>query len=139
MPWLNGKFIVNSGTSFAAAHILGLCAKMLEYNNSIASKNVHEYFEEQASVIYDYALTKYSDLLNFQLVGVFSNKYMGKMNQVEESNSKHIHMIKNVDENNWDNFDTLILGHVNEMVKILGNKQVEDLVVQCIKKLMHWN
>lgn len=150
LPWINGKYIADAGTSFATAHISGIIAKMIQENPTLNSKNIQEYLKKNAiqirknkhsckpkrnrfkikkSIIFPYnkemhSLIRFRDLLPFEITHVYTNKYL--LSLADGLGIEDITSIR------LDDFDTLILGHISELVKFVGYDQVQKIIEQCI-------
>lgn len=81
-----------------------------------------------------HSIVRFSHLLQFKLKEVYDSKYMGacgeKVSQVLGGNTiKRDYQIRDVDNLDWeDDFDTLILGHLEKLERIVGRKYREELL-----------
>lgn len=154
LPWKEGTYIADSGTSFATAHVSGIIAKMIQKDLNLNAKNIHEQlknnavqvqkipcssepkkpkFEIMHSVIYPYnkemhSLARFSELLTFKISHIYTSKYLLKINDNMSSNC----VIEDVESIKMEDFDTLILGHISELVKFVGYEQIEKIIDKCI-------
>lgn len=81
------------------------------------------------------SLVNYSQLLPFDLVDLYDFRVTGKVNKNITSIYKHkSFVIKDVDSINWEeDFDTVIIGHVHELEKILNFDIISAYKDKCSK------
>lgn len=154
LPWKDGTYIADSGTSFATAHVSGIIAKMIQKDPNLHAKNIHEQLKKNAvqvqkiccscgpnkpkfkikhSVIYPYnkemhSLARFSELLTFKINHIYTNKYLLKLTDSMDN----ICDIEDVTSIKMEDFDTLILGHISELAKFVGYNQIEKIIDKCI-------
>ena len=83
-----------------------------------------------------HSLIRFHRLLHVNIVDVYDVKYSAKVNasvnnllNIDNNNLDFI--IKNIECIDWDSFDTLILGHTDELVRLLNDSHfVENLILQ---------
>lgn len=74
-----------------------------------------------------HSLIRFSDYLDFEIVAVYDSKYSANVGSTTnhimkaDVNSKTIQNIKQID---WNTFDTLILGHLDEMSNLINKKNL---------------
>ncbi|MBC8559265.1 S8 family serine peptidase [Fumia xinanensis] len=80
------------------------------------------------------SLIRFEHMLPFQLTSVYDTKYSGKVGQkVSSANGKETFQIQNIDHCDWDSFDSLILGHSQEL-SIKSNKNYKlEIIKRCIE------
>lgn len=84
------------------------------------------------------ALIRFQDLLSFSISGVYDVKYSGRIgcsvNYLLRLCSEIDFTIKNLANINWDEFDTLIIGHIKDLLNI-GNcyETVNNLILEAVK------
>lgn len=159
VAWTNPDYIVAQGSSFACAYITGIIAGIMENgikdNNLIKKElkcraektiySLHENkvnklpFEIKNAVLFPFnkemhAIIRFQKMLGFKINAVYDIPKSGKvgttvakiLNTKEIPTNFTIENIKNIDMNK---FDTLILGHTDEVVDLLGNQNyINDLV-----------
>ena len=84
-----------------------------------------------------HSLLRYEHLLDFEIVDIYDTKYSAKVG----STSTHLmnddrinsYTIKNINEINYDSFDTFIMGHMSELSMALKN---ENFVVDLVNNLL---
>lgn len=137
--WNKSNYIIQSGSSFACAHITALVAKIIqdkklnmkeilyklrEYATVVFEPQTYEEnipaFEIKRAICFPYnkeidTLCRNESQLTFELVGIYDSKLNfngGKM-------TRYGKIIKNIEQLNWDDdFDTVILGHVSDLSDI---------------------
>ncbi len=165
VAWSQPEYIMISGNSFACAHVTSQAIKflregarnrsdILEKFKEISIKrykassfNVHS---EKILTITKAALfpfnkemhnlVRYSSLLSFEISEIYDTKYSATVGAttshlMKDNLVKNI-LIKNIVNIEWDNFDTLILGHTDEL-SLLINK--EDLKCNLIEAALKRN
>lgn len=67
-----------------------------------------------------HSLIRYFDILDFEIVDVYDSKYSMRVGTNTQKIMDDINVlnkiIKNIDKIDWDSFDTLILGHMDELM-----------------------
>lgn len=163
LHWLDNKYIIDSGASYATAHITAIVAKIIQKNLNISlielknklkilckekiiikkSEPIKKpLFKINNAIVFPlnkeiHALIRYREMLDFEIVGIFSSKYLGYINKPVNNIIKNINdtsIIKNVESINWkENFDTLILGHTDKIENLIGKDITKNLILNCIK------
>ena len=85
-----------------------------------------------------HSLVRYSNLLNFEIVSIYDSKFSGAVG----SNASHLMkdssvpsiIINNISQVNWDNFDTLILGHTDELSRLTYRKDLRNSLISDAKE-----
>ena len=134
--WNEPDYMVQSGSSFACAHITGLIAKIIQGRKMDVTALLHELREEavavyqsrtykenapeftiKKAVCFPYnkeidTLCRNEALLTFKLTGVYDSKYNFNLGKTTPSGKK----IKQIEHLDWnEDFDTVILGHVSDL------------------------
>jgi uncharacterized NAD-dependent epimerase/dehydratase family protein len=82
-----------------------------------------------------HSLIRFSDLLPFKIVDVYDTKYSGNVG----ASVKHIlndnsisddYTIKNINKIEWDSFDTIIIGHIDELSSIISNLNLRKQLIE---------
>lgn len=72
-----------------------------------------------------HALIRFEDMLPFEIVDVYDIKYSpnigGSTNQLLDISSENNHIIKKIDDLEWENIDALIIGHTQTISNVLTN------------------
>ncbi|MCI8963287.1 MAG: DUF1611 domain-containing protein [Eubacterium sp.] len=80
-----------------------------------------------------YNLINYSDILNVTLKDVYDIKYSGQIGkEVFNLKQTESYIVKNIDKCNWDNFDTMLIGHLGEIELLLGKKLKQYILSECL-------
>lgn len=89
-----------------------------------------------------HSLVRFDRLLDFEVAEIFDTKYSmyigSTTNHILKINNPINNTIKNINDANYDKFDTLILGHVNEIINITKydiRKQLINSALQQHKKV----
>lgn len=153
--WLSNQYKVVCGSSFATAHITAKIATFLSQEKDYrlvhqnlkdsASKIVSSTkprgldvgFEINKAIVFPYnkeihSLVRFDDLLSFVLTGVYDVRESGNVGKKLISESSKEYEIHNVFKINWnDDFDTIIVGHINVLEKKLGIDIKKYLLLKC--------
>ena len=134
------------GNSFACAHVTVQAAKYIltgktgtksvlsefkinsvkKYKIESSYKPVSFEFTINRAIIFPFnkemhSLIRYQNLLSFDVVDVYDSKYSTNIGATTDHllkcKNKKDFLIKNIKDICWDNFDTLILGHLDELSK----------------------
>lgn len=163
LAWLDGKYIINAGNSYAAAYITAIISKIIESNNkdnlnkilkqyarkihdnkSLLSDNLSFHPNEiKSAVIFPFnkelhTLLLNQDLLSFSIHSIYNVKYSGQINQFAskllQTPLDNDFLIKNYQQINWEeDFDTVILGHVDVLDSKLNIDLKEHFLEKCRK------
>lgn len=151
-----------SGNSLACAHVSGIISTILNendntdcilkklermaifkhdfLNNGIKNNNPTPIYKKAIVLPFNkeiHSLIRHSDLLSFKIIDVFDFKYFGTVGQSTNkllcSDSKD-YIIKDFSEIDYNKFDTVILGHTNEIRKISKiNSYLNEIINRCNK------
>lgn len=139
VAWLKPDYIIVKGNSFLCASITAKIAKYLQekpiFNlNEICTEKYlysqpvdnHIPFTIHKAAVFPFnkemhALARFEKLLNFDIINYYTARitgYVGKkiFNILPDCDNDKI--IKNIDDIEWSNFDTLILGHTGELSRL---------------------
>ena len=157
--WCKPNYIVTQGNSFACAHATVQVAKfILEGKKSFAE--IMQMFERISKQKYNidapkdklryqvnirnaalfpfskemHSLVRYYELLPFTIKSIYDVKYSANiglstqqcMNDEQVQNLK----IKNIKDIDWDEIDTLIIGHMNELSILINNDNLRDVIIK---------
>ena len=86
-----------------------------------------------------HSLLRYEFLLDFKISDIYDTKYSSKVgtttSHLMNDVSINSYVIKNIDKINYENFDTIILGHINELSFALKNdKYIGNFIDKIIQK-----
>lgn len=146
-----------TGSSFFCGYITGLICKFISSTKGIYQhKNVFDYLKLNAieSRIYNninptscFGISKaimfpfskeIESILNlhqyieFEIAGVYDFKFSQNYNRKVKTLNNKTFQVQSVNDINWEKFDTLILGHIDNYIKISLNKHIENLIKKCI-------
>lgn len=156
LAWKEPKFIISAGNSFACAHVTVQCAKYL-LSGITSFDEILANFESDAKLVYDvdierhqsemqvdkaiifpfnkemHSLIRYSDMLDFEIVDVYDLKYSGRVGSYTTHILKNEYIlkkkIKSIENIEFETFDTLILGHMDEMAYSIHNMDIKEEIV----------
>ncbi|MCK9626650.1 MAG: S8 family serine peptidase [Bacteroidales bacterium] len=165
LAWTNPEYIVAAGNSFAGAYASSIVSNLLEKGirkvnirealkkearkiyNKVENKPIEKkLFHISNAAVFPinkemHALIRFEKYLNFNIKKFYDTKYSGKVgaqickvinNPPDNINNS---IIENIDKIDWDCFETLIIGHTQELQSITNNKvNVEDLILLGISK-----
>lgn len=155
VAWIEPDYILVKGSSFICAEITAklaisggdkaeemlnsLCGKKIVFNNSVDSKLPFKIFK---AVVFPFnkeihAIARFESYLKYSIVDYYSVRVSGKVGKsISEiiPNCDNQKTIKNIDEINWDTFDTLIIGHSDEYRRIINVDYKEKLIKEAIHR-----
>lgn len=163
LEWANPESILLGGNSFACAHVTVQISKYLyngaktlsdvlnclkkdalkEYKNT-CHKQRKSFIKVEKAALFPFnkemhSLIRYSHLLNFDIVDVYDSKYSARVGastnilMKDENISKFT--VKNIERIDWDSIDTLIIGHLDELSRLLGKNELKkNLLQQAIQR-----
>lgn len=162
--WKDNKYGMMQGTSFSAAHIVAVIAKLMEHYSVFNLEKVKSSLKEcahkiivtseaepypmpqyniKSAILFPFnkemhAVIRFSYLLDFEIFGVYTNKYTGQIGRKVKDildNSDDQTIIKSVNDIDWNNeFDTIILGHCDKLESLSDNMpQAENLILKAIE------
>lgn len=153
---INNKYVEVFGSSFAAPYITGIIAKMLiSANDRISLDKLHTMLESKAkkvlnaknasplqlpfniykAIVFPFNKEISTMLLHHEnivpaIAGVYDVKYLKNIGKCVNLESNIF--IRNVEQINWDeNFDTVILGHLNKINSLSHFDYTEYIVKKC--------
>lgn len=101
------------------------------YNNSLSEKDLFDTAGITNAIIFPFnkemhSLIRFKSLLDFKIVDVYDIGYSGKVGVkvskiLEISELIEDYIIKNISDVSWDGVDTLILGHMDQISRLVGN------------------
>lgn len=159
VKWIDPKYIFTQGNSYACAHITGilsksLCSNMedaLLYLQNIAIKKytrkdnvkpipLPHISKGSKAVLFPFnkemhSLVRFSHLLCVDIIDVYDVRQSARVNastnKLLNITKPKDYFIKNIENINWDSFDIFVLGHSDELVKVLGSTElIEQIILQ---------
>lgn len=161
IPWIENGYILNQGTSFSAAYISGQVAKWLSppfsftkalemlkenamkiyhgnYSEFVPKQKIPFDIKKAAIIPYNkeiHSILNFEDMLGFEVIGYYdilkrtpSNAFATSINSNKTVEIKSYHQI------DWDAFDTLIIGHLEEIGVYIHRDIKKELLDQCLQK-----
>lgn len=156
VAWTEPLYMIVSGSSFACAYITGLLAAA----NIKGFYDANQYLENKAKRIIEFpvplqntpsftikkaivfpcnketkGLVDHHTTLPFELINIFDIPKLGNVGKKLFSLDERNYMtVKNVKDINWEeDFDTVILGHMCDVDRLIGPEQRKSIVENCIK------
>lgn len=105
--------------------------------SSSKSTNTFLPFEINKEVLFPFnkemhGLIRFSTDLNFEIVGVYDSKYSANVgsttSHIMKADVKSI-LIRNIKQIDWNTFDTLILGHLDEMSNLINKRDLKRKLI----------
>jgi uncharacterized NAD-dependent epimerase/dehydratase family protein len=160
LAWDKPDYLMLGGNSFACAHVTVQVARFMSQGirefgaileafkskaiktYSLSTVNVTDkvppkplirraalfpFFKEMHSLI------RFSNTLSFEITGVYDSKYSALVGSTTDHIMKDTvasHTIQNIDQIQWDTFDTLILGHLDEMSNLINKGSLQEKLIQ---------
>lgn len=162
VAWTKPEYLLVAGNSFACAHVTVQAAKFM-YEGAKTKEEILERFKEisirkfdtgkrkktnqlfpiQKAAIFPFnkemhSLVRYTDLLSFEIVGIYDTKYSAKVGAatthlMKDKNVKEL-IIRNISQIDWDEFDTFILGHTDELSAAINKEDfIRDIIRQAVE------
>ncbi|WP_064609167.1 DUF1611 domain-containing protein [Streptobacillus moniliformis] len=162
LPSLNNEYSNLLGSSFFSPYISSMIYKNFEKINNeftvfqFLKENATEIYSEFNNYVTSYKcdlkiskavifpfnkemtnILTNLELCNFKVIEVFDIKYLGQINKkisdiLTFTNNDMI--IKNIEKLDWTSeFDTFILGHIQEIENLTNKNYTKDIIKNCIK------
>jgi len=164
VAWSNPEYIVLDGNSLACAHVTAQIVKFMfdglktkgeilqkfdeisikkHFLKSNCSKN-NFVFKIKRAALFPFnkemhSLIRFHRMLSFDIIDVYDTKYSGTVGAntthlMKDEDVKQL-KVKNISDINWDTFDTLILGHMDELSNLINNGTLKKkLIDESIKR-----
>ena len=162
IAWLSSSYILSQGASFSAGYItsqiirhMGKGCSQAEIHGFLRENALKIYnqtnsdhitapvsqplnFSIQKAALFPYnkemhSLVNFCDMLPFSIVGIYDSKYVGRVGQnVKSLDGKQTFEIQSVDDIDWTTFDTLIVGHLQEVSRAASIEYKSIVVEQCL-------
>lgn len=144
VAWINPDYIFVNGSSFVCANVTVQIARQITEKGYFDINTLCDqayYFKKKLehkvpfnikkAAVFPFnkeihAIARFEDMLDFEVTDYYSTRITGQVGKTISDilpNCNNYKIVKNIDAINWDQFDTLILGH-NEMLSILSGKDV---------------
>ncbi len=152
VAWTVPEYLMIAGNSFACAHVTVQIAKFIQEGirckeqiiNKFKEISIKKYnaiqrkiknkklFTIRKASLFPFnkemhSLVRFAHLLPFELVNIYDTKYSPTVGSttchlLKDNYIKDL-IIKNIEQINWDEFDTLILGHTGEL-SAMSSKEI---------------
>lgn len=158
LVWLRNSLLVGSGNSYACAHITGIlslyinshdpkdilterCLGSIDVGVEKKSVFVNPVAKYKKAVAFPFnkemhSIIRFHDQLRFELVDIYDLKYSAHVgaftNDLLKSTCPRNYCIRNIEDINWDSFDTFILGHTDELFQILDRPGFKQSLINQI-------
>jgi len=155
--WYKPDYIMLGGNSFACAHVTLQIASFM-FEGVIGIDNIKKAIKEIAiskkdisdktsniikinidkAVLFPFnkemhSLVRFNDMVNFNIVDVYDTKYSAVIGTTTDyllkDNVKSF-KIKNIKNIEWDTFDTIILGHLDELSNLSSQIDLKSEIVK---------
>lgn len=158
LAWNNPNYIMLGGNSFACAHTSVQVAKFI--NSGVRGlHNILEEFKSQSiayckvpvssldnkpsfvihkAAVFPFnkemhSLIRYAHLLSFDLMAVYDTKYSAYVGATTDHLMKDDVVsikIRNIEQIDWSEIDTLILGHTDELSLLIKQKNLKNKLIE---------
>lgn len=157
VAWTNPSYLMINGNSFACAHVTRQAAIFMKNENKTRLE-ILEKFKEMAIATYHkknnnvktkvfdinkavlfpfnkemHSLIRYINNLSFEIVDVYDTKYSSRIGAttthlLKDDKVKNL-IIKNIENIEWNSFDTLILGHTEELLNLMDKNNLKSMII----------
>ncbi|MFR1517955.1 MAG: S8 family serine peptidase [Clostridia bacterium] len=155
VAWLAPDYIIVKGNSFLCANITANVAKCLQEQGVVDWQKIctdkylfpktldnHIPFNIRKAAVFPFnkelhAIARFEELLNFDIIDYYSIRitgYIGKKISDVLPDCSNDKVIKNIDDIEWNEFDTLILGHTGELSRLTKSDYRTTLLNNAIEK-----
>ena len=148
VAWVNPDYMMQMGSSFACGYVTAQVVRFFNsgiktkndilnefkkiavdiYEFSKVGENRYNLFEIKKAAVFpfnkeNHSLIRYADLLDFEIVDVYDTKFSMTVGNtttrvLKDEKVKNL-TIKNIEKIDWDSFDTLIMGHMFALEKVI--------------------
>lgn len=144
--------IIEQGNSFAASYV---SSALIKYEKKIETKleAMHilnpDYSQKKENAYKTvlgtkavgfplnkemYSLINYHSLLMIDLIDIYDVKYSSNLGRsLNDFENKVTFLVKNIEDCDWDSFETMIIGHVRELGYILRRNVKKELLQACLE------
>lgn len=155
--WTDPPYILMGGNSFACAHATVQAARYMaagfrsfheilacfrkdavKYYPAPAVKQKKPLFRIKKAAVFPFnkemhSLLRFPDLLEFEIIHIYDTKYSGTVGAMTQhllkDNSVLNRVIENVHDIDWNDFDTLILGHTDELSALVKDTSLKEKII----------
>ena len=155
--WTTPEHLILEGNSYACAHvcvqivkfmnggckgkkdILSMFNKISKFKYKFPAYNKRQrLFSIDKAALFPFnkeihSLVRYSSLLDFKITDIYDTKYSANINMstvtiLNDDTVQNLY-IKNINNINWDDIDTLILGHLDELSGLINKKTLKEQII----------
>ncbi len=156
--WLQDNLLIGSGNSYACAHITGILSKDIRNHDPKdilvgKCRGVIDVGEEKRATFINpvakykkavafpfnkemHSIVRFCNQLCFELVDIYDHKYSARIGAFTNDLLKFLcpqnYCIRNIENIDWNSFDTFILGHTDEFLHILGKPEFKQTLINQI-------
>jgi len=162
VAWLDNKYMLTQGASYSCAYVSNFAMRLVagskiasiadllseieknsiyDYNNSLVELKTSSFLNHvTATVVFPFSkettsFLNFCDMLPFRVVDFYEYKKFGRIGlNIEGIYTKIAYKIKNIEDCEWDNFDTMIIGHLDELTSNLEFDLKGWLLECCLEK-----
>lgn len=158
LAWATPDYLMMGGNSFACAHVTVQVAKFIFEGTETKTEILKRFkeisvkqhfstkkclsavnlFQIKRAVLFPFnkemhSLIRYNEILQFEIVDVYDVKWSGKVGAttahlLKNENLKKF-IIKNIENIEWNSFDTLILGHIDQLMDLSNDEQLREHII----------
>ena len=158
LVWLRDSLLMGSGNSYACAHMTGIlslyinclepkdiltarCLGSIDIGEEKKSTYINPTAKYKKAVAFPFNkemhnIVRFHDLLHFELVDIYDLKYSAHVgaftNDLLKSTCPRNYRIRNIEDIDWESFDTFILGHTDELLQILNKPNFKQSLINQI-------
>jgi uncharacterized NAD-dependent epimerase/dehydratase family protein len=160
---INKKYIIKSGNSLSAAYVTGYLSttnitsitkeNSLEYLSNISTYKheelpdrndkdcMYDEFDKSSlikkAIVFPYNketknLIRFSSLLPFEISDIYTSKYLGNIGRIVENRNRK-YTIKSIENIEYNDIDTMILGHLSIVEKFTKIDYKKKVIEECLK------
>ena len=145
VAWTDPEYNIVRGNSFFCCYVTSYISKLIQEKKTIKLREKLTFTTMNQQIPYTikraaifpfnkeiHSIARYEELLNFAVVDYYNIRMSGTVGKNVGDiikGSKNNKIIKNIDDIIWDDFDTLILGHLDE-ISFLTKKDYKKFLVQ---------
>lgn len=154
LAWNGPDYILTGATSFACAYATSIIANQVKNNKFdlrsnalyINKRNNEEIkradklsFKIQKAAIFPFnkemhSIVRFSHMLEFEIESIYDVKYSGKVHastrKLLNDDSIQDIVIKDIKKIQWDQIDTLIIGHLDELTTLVKNAEIHENLIR---------
>ena len=160
VAWLQNKYMITQGASYACAYVTNFALKFLVKNscyfsldsfyNELEAKSIHIYENAKCDILESSFLKKvknvaifpfnketasflhFNSMLSFKVIDFYDYKKFGRIGlNLKAIYNDCTYIIKSIEACEWESFDTMIIGHLDEMSSLINFDLKSWLLEKC--------